>query len=116
MVRMTKVVVMMLMIGLAVTSYCAQACSMPQPAATDCPQHHHSGNMNCCDHSSTDATMTAKVNCALSLKSTALTFVPLQSASISSLLNRGMDFHQRYNPPDSVQQYSIQAPPSVLRV
>jgi hypothetical protein len=99
-----------------VTSLCAQACSMPQPAATDCPQHHRSGNTNCCEHSSTDATMTAKVDCALGIKSTALIFVPVQSTNISSLLNRAVDFHQRYGPPDSVLQYSILAPASVLRV
>jgi len=115
MVRMTKVVVMMLVIGLAVTSYCAQACSMPQSSASECPQHH-TGKTNCCEHSSTDATMTAKSDCALGLKSTALIFVPLPSASISSLLYPGMDFNQRYGPPDSALQYSILVSSSVLRV
>ncbi len=116
MVRMGKVVVMMLVIGLAVTSYCAQACSMPQSSTAECPQHQHSGNTNCCEHSSADATMTAKVDCALGIKSAALIFVPVQSTNISSLLNREMDFHQRYGPSDSVLQYSIHAPLSVLRV
>ena len=115
MVRMTKVVVMMLVIGLAVTSYCAQACSLPQSSASECPQHH-TGKTNCCEHSSTDAAMTAKTDCALGLKSTALIFVLVPSASNSSLLYSVMDFHQRYGPPDSVLQYSILAPSSILRV
>ena len=116
MLPLGRLVVLILVIGIFATSLCAQACSMPQSSAPECPQHHHSDNLNCCEHFSTDATMTAKVDCALGVKSTAMIVVPLQSASISSLLNRGMDFHQRYDPPDSVLQYSILNPPSVLRV
>ena len=116
MLPLGRLVVVILVIGILATSLCAQSCNIPQSSASDCPQHHHSGNTNCCEHSSTDATMTAKVDCALGLKSTALIFIPLQSASISSLLNRDMNLRQMYGAPDSVLQYAIQAPPSVLRV
>jgi hypothetical protein len=107
---------LLLVLGLAVASFCAQACSMPQPSVSECPQHHQSGTTNCCEHSSTNATITAKVDCTLGVKSTALIFVPVPYASISSLLHSGMDFHQRYGPPDSVLQSPILAPSSVLRV
>jgi hypothetical protein len=112
----SRVVVMILVVGLAVSSFCAQACSFPQSSSPECPQHHQSGNTNCCEHSSTDATMTAKVNCTLGFKFTALIPVLVPSASISSLLYPGTDFHQRYGPPDSVLQYSVLSPLSVLRV
>lgn len=116
MVRVAKIAVLILVFGLAVTSYCAQACAMPQPAASDCPQHHQPGTTNCCEHSPTDATMTAKADCSLGIKSTSLLFLPLQPANSSILLNRNMDVHQRYDPPDSVLSYSVLAAPSVLRV
>src|SRR4051794_34884759 len=51
-----RLVVLLLTVGLTISSYCAQACSLPQPAAPECPQHPHSGTPNCCEHSSTDAT------------------------------------------------------------
>jgi hypothetical protein len=116
MLPLGRLVVLILTIGIFATSLCAQACNMPQSSASECPQHPHPGNTDCCEHSSTDATMTAKVDCTLGIKSTALIFVPVQSTNISSLLNPAMDFHQRYGPPDSVLQYSILAPASVLRV
>src|SRR4051812_13457609 len=50
------IVVLLFAVGLTVSSYCAQACSLPQPAAPECPQHPHSATPNCCDHSSTDVT------------------------------------------------------------
>jgi hypothetical protein len=111
-----RVVVLIVVIGIFAVSFCAQACSMPQSSVSECPQHHQSGTTNCCEHSSTDATITAKVVCTLGVKSTALIFLPVPSASTSSLLYPALDFHQRYGPPDSVLQYSILAPLSVLRV
>ena len=112
----SRVVVMLLALGLAGASYCAQACNIPQLASSECPLHHHSDDTNCCQHSSSDATMTEKVECSVQSRSAVLLFVPVQSISTTLLFDWNMGINERYGPPNSVLQYPHLTAPPVLRV
>src|SRR6478752_6088716 len=98
--RGIKAVVVFLAVNLAIASFCAQACSTPQPDLSQCPQHPHTGNTNCCDHSN-DVTMTLKVDCTAGLKSMTVLFVPpLQMNSFNLRIPVASEFH-RFHPPAS---------------
>jgi len=115
MLPLSRIVVLTLMIGIFATSLCAQACSMPQSAAPECPQHPHSGTTNCCEHSSTDATITASVDCGLGLKFVSLVFLPHPQMNFSRLMKSTI-VRRRYGPPDSILKHSVILPSTVLRV
>jgi hypothetical protein len=114
MVSGIKMVIVLLAANLAIASFCAQVCSTPQPAASHCPQHPHSENTNCCDHSSKDAAMTLKVDCAPGLKS--MTFIFMPHLNSSSLGNPVSIIRLRFHPTDSVLRYIPTEPTTVLRV
>jgi hypothetical protein len=115
MVSLGRLVVLILVIGIFATSLCAQACSMPQTSAPECPQHHHSGNTNCCEHSSTDATIRANVDCGLGLKFMSFLFLPHPQLNASYLLNP-TTLRRRYDPLDSSLRHTCVVPSTVLRV
>jgi hypothetical protein len=109
-----KTVIVLLAVNLAIASFCAQVCSTPQPVASHCPQHPHSGNTNCCDHSSKNAAMTLNVDCAAGLKSMPFHFMPQPNSS--SLENPVSMTRRRFHPPDSLLRYVPIEPSTVLRV
>jgi hypothetical protein len=115
MVSLGRLVVLILVIGIFATSLCAQACSMPQTSAPECPQHPHSGTTTCCEHSSTDATITANVDCGLGLKFASFFFLPYPQLNSFHLMNSTIVF-RRYGPPDLILQHSVILPSTVLRV
>jgi hypothetical protein len=111
-----KAVVLFLALNLAIASFCTQACSTPQPVASHCPQHPQSGNKNCCDHSSNDATMTVKVDCAPGLRSLSV-LVMLHPQMHSSNLRIPTTIElRRFHPPDSILRHDAFALSTVLRV
>jgi hypothetical protein len=102
---MIRVVVLLLAVGLTVSSYCAQACSLPQPAAPECPQHPHSGTSNCCEHSSTDAGATMTV-----------LFMPHPQWITCNLPNPMTIVDRPYDRAERIAPHAILGPPTVLRV
>jgi hypothetical protein len=100
-----RVVVLLLTVGLTISSYCAQACSLPQLAAPECPQHPHSGTPNCCEHSSTDA------------KDATMTFLFMPHPQwISCNLPNPAIVDRPYDRAEAIPPHSILGPSTVLRV
>jgi hypothetical protein len=104
---LSKVVVLIFAMGMAMSSYCAQVCSIPQLKVPECPQHHQSDSTNCCEQSSV---------CSLGIRSAGLIFLPVQTDNTSAMLRHVFAVLEKYEPPDSVIHYALQVTPSVLRV
>jgi hypothetical protein len=104
---LSRVVVLILALGLAVTAYCAEACNMPQVSAPECPLHHHSGSTNCCDHTSDETVMS---------QSTTLLIIPFQLTGATLLPDWTTSPQRRLDPPEVIVQYPNLALSSVLRV
>src|SRR5205809_2907826 len=102
----SRVVVLMLVVGLAVLSYCAQACAMPQITGPECPEHHQSQHTDCCKHAATDATRTERLLSAPEFKSSTLLFAPVPVVSTACLIDCEMSLHRKFKPLDSVSQHS----------
>jgi hypothetical protein len=111
-----KAVVLLIIVNLAIASFCVQVCSTPVPTASHCPQHPQSGNTNCCDHSSKDATLALKADSAPGLKSMTLHFMLQPQMNSSSPVNPMTSAFRRFQLPDvGLRQHKTELS-TILRV
>jgi len=115
----SRVVVLMLTLGVMAVSYCAQVCAMPQATASACPEHHpsdQSENTNCCKHAATDATTNEKSISSPQLKSALLRLAPVPLVNTVCLMEYEIPLHEKFKPLDSFSQFSTTPSVSILRI